>query len=96
MGLSSAPGDGIGRRTEERDVSAFGEAPPGNGLIRRHTLVGELFQGAFRLIQAAETHSPENMRCFGKLDVVVADNLDAVTPRVEKVEEAIADCACLR
>src|ERR1700693_5878491 len=34
-----------------------------------------------------QSHAAQHVRRLGELDVVVADNLDAVAPRVEKVEK---------
>ena len=34
-----------------------------------------------------ESHPAQHVSCLGKLNVVVADNLDAVAPRVEEIEE---------
>jgi hypothetical protein len=34
-----------------------------------------------------QSHAAENVGRFGELDIVVADNLDAIAPRVEKVEK---------
>ena len=34
-----------------------------------------------------QSHAAQHVQRLGELDVVVADNLDAVAPRVEKVEE---------
>ena len=38
--------------------------------------------------RSAQAHAAQNMRRLGELDVVVADDLDAVAPRVEEVQEA--------
>ena len=35
-----------------------------------------------------QAHAAENMRRLGELDVIVADDLDAVASRVEKVQKA--------
>ena len=34
-----------------------------------------------------QSHAAQHVRRFGELDIVVADNLDAIAPRVEKVEK---------
>jgi len=34
-----------------------------------------------------QSHAAQHVRRLGELDVVIADNLDAVAPRVEKVEK---------
>lgn len=48
-----------------------------------HTLVG---LGC--LCETGQPHAAQHMRCLRELDVVVADDLDAVAPRVEEIEEA--------
>src|SRR5262245_60799614 len=34
-----------------------------------------------------QSHAAQHVRCFGELDIFVGNNLYAVAPRVEKVEE---------
>ena len=34
-----------------------------------------------------QSHATQHVRCLGELDVLVADNLYAVAPRVEKIEK---------
>jgi len=34
-----------------------------------------------------QTHAAQHVRRLGELDVIIADNLYAVTPRIEKIEK---------
>ena len=52
-----------------------------------HALLSKLFHGFRVLRQMAQTHAAQHVGCLGELDVVVAHNLYAVDPRVEKIEE---------
>src|SRR2546430_897059 len=56
--------------------------------IGRHALVSQLLDGLRGLCEACQAHPAQDMRRLGELDVVVADDLDAVAPRVEEVQEA--------
>ena len=56
-------------------------------LLGRHALVGELPNGAFGFIEL-QSHPAQHVRRFAELDVVVADDLDAVAPRVLEVEKS--------
>ena len=68
--------------------------------IGRHSLVGQLFDGLSALSKIGQTHAAQDMRRLRELDVVIADDLDAVAPRVEEVQEAARQdldaCCCQR
>jgi len=56
-------------------------------LRQRHALLREFFDGALLLCQMRQSHAAQDVRRLGELDIVVADNLYAIAPRVEKVEK---------
>ena len=56
--------------------------------IGRHSLVGQLFDGLSALSKIGQTHAAQDMRRLRELDVVIADDLDAVAPWVEEIKEA--------
>ena len=70
-------------------------APPGppsaaGGLVasvRRHSLVGKLLDGLGAFREMRKAHAAQYVRCLRELDVVVADDLDAIAPRVVEIEE---------
>ena len=69
------------------------DAPPlfhrlSGASIGRHSLVSQLLDGLRGLCEVCQAHASQDMRCLGELDVVVADDLDAVAPRVEEVQES--------
>ena len=69
------------------------DAPPlshrlSGASIGRHTLVSQLLDGLRGLCEICQAHAAQNMRRLGELDVVVADDLNTVAPRVEKIQEA--------
>src|SRR5262245_980188 len=55
--------------------------------IRRHALAGKLLHRLPVLGKIGEPHAAQHIRCLGELDVVVADDLDAVAPWVEEIEK---------
>ena len=59
-----------------------------NSSIGRHSFVSQLLDGLRGLYEIGQAHAAENMRRLRELDVVVADNLDAVAPRVEEVQKS--------
>jgi hypothetical protein len=54
--------------------------------LGRHTLVGELAEGRLGFVEL-EVHCAQDLRRFGKLNIAVLDDLDAIAPRIEKIEE---------
>ena len=56
--------------------------------IGRHALVSQLLDGLRGLCEACQAHAVQDMWRLGELDVDVADDLDAIAPRVEEVQEA--------
>src|SRR5215831_1719122 len=60
-------------------------------LIGRHALFGQLLLRVLVLRQVRQTHAAEDVGGFGELDVVIADDFDAVAPRVAEVEERSLD-----
>src|SRR5512134_2876732 len=55
--------------------------------VRRHALVRKLLDRSLVLRQMRQPHAAQHVRRLGELDVVIADDLDAVAPRIEKVEK---------
>ena len=55
--------------------------------FRRHALGGEFGNGAFRLLEMAEAHAPQNVIGLGELDVCVGGEFHPVAPGVEKIGE---------
>lgn len=60
---------------------------PGVVSVRRHTLGRKLLDRGLVLRQMRQPHAAQHVRRLGELDVVIADDLDAVAPRIEKVEK---------
>src|SRR5215469_13672361 len=54
--------------------------------LGRHALVGQLAPGVFVFVEI-EAHCMQYMRRLGELNIGVLDDLDAVSPGVEKIEE---------
>ena len=54
----------------------------------RHSLVGQLLDRLRVLCEMRQPHAAQHMRRLCELDVVVADDLDAVAPGVEEVQKA--------
>src|SRR5215472_3490072 len=54
--------------------------------LGRHALVGELAPRVF-VFAEIEAHCMQYMRRLGELNIGVLDDLDAIAPRVEKIEE---------
>src|SRR5262249_23265234 len=54
---------------------------------RGHALVTELLDRLGVLGEMGEPHSAQHVRRFGELDIVVADDLDAIAPRIEEIEK---------
>src|SRR5215470_561991 len=54
---------------------------------RRHAFVRKFFDRRCVLREVREPHAPQHVRCLGELNIGVSDDLDAVAPRVEKVEK---------
>src|SRR5262249_4806060 len=59
-------------------------APPS---ARRHALLAELLDRLVTLGEMREPHSAQHVRRFGELDIVVADDLDSIAPRIEEIEK---------
>jgi hypothetical protein len=57
-----------------------------SSLVRRHALPDEFFDRFLVLRQMRQSHA-QHVRRLGELYVVVANNLDAIAPGVEKVEK---------
>src|SRR5262249_33190769 len=60
--------------------------------IRRHALLRQLFHRLIVLRQALQPHTAQHMRSLSELDVVIANDLDAVAPRIEEIEEGSRQC----
>src|ERR1700739_4153048 len=56
-------------------------------LTECHALVGQLPLRVLVLGQVRQTHAAEDVGGFGELDIVVANDLNAVAPRVAEVTE---------
>ena len=54
---------------------------------RRHAFLGEFIDRLLVLGQMRQSHATQHVRCLGELDIFVADNFNAIAPRVEKVEK---------
>src|SRR5581483_1203684 len=69
--------------------SSFAEPFPKAALcsVRRHALFPQFLQRLIVLREMRHTHPAQHMRRLGELDVVVADDLDAVPPRIEEIQE---------
>jgi hypothetical protein len=57
------------------------------GIGPAHPLVSQLLSGAVALIQVIEAHAMQNIRSIRELNRSIVNNLDAISPRVTKVEE---------
>ena len=55
---------------------------------RRHALVAQLLDRLRALRKIGHAHAFQHIRRFRELDVLVADDLDAVAPGIEEIEEA--------
>src|SRR5712692_1974632 len=55
--------------------------------VRRHALAGKLLDRLRLLGQMRQPHAAQHVRRLGELDVVVADDLHAVAPRIEEIEK---------
>src|SRR5271170_4133953 len=77
--------------TAERRASKQIDQSPIRGrastLPNRHSLLGQLLLRMLVLGEMRQTHATQHIGSLGKLDVVVADDLDAVAPGVAKVQE---------
>src|SRR5215468_6181747 len=56
--------------------------------LRRHALFGQLLDRVLVLREVGEAHAAQHVGGLGELDVVVADDLDAVAPGIAEIEEA--------
>src|ERR1700730_7556595 len=68
------------------------------GLSWCHTLLGQFFFCALVLGEMRQTHAMQHIWGLGELDVVVADDLDAVAPGIPKVQKGTinsGDTSCL-
>src|SRR5262245_46780718 len=54
--------------------------------LRRHALFRELADRLLRLAEV-EAHGAQHMRGLGELNIPVFNHLDAIAPRIEKIEE---------
>src|ERR1700679_3931211 len=59
----------------------------GRILTRCHAFIGKFFDCLCVFGKVRQPHSAQHVRRFGKLDVVVADDLEAIAPGVAEVEE---------
>ena len=95
MALQNGPGiEGIARTIPPVDpVQALpsSEKQPRRrlSLADGHALLLQLLAGRFVLVEMQEPHAPQDVGCLGELDVVVADDLDAVAPGIEEVEDRL-------
>src|SRR6185369_5452630 len=76
------------RRPGAPDQRAIEESRPRSVVFRYHALLGQFLFRILILGQVREPHSAQHAGCLGELDVVVSDDLDAIAPRVAKIEEA--------
>ena len=56
-------------------------------LVQRHALVGQFLFRFLVLDQVHQAHATQHIGRLGELDIVVADDLDSIAPRVTKVKE---------
>src|SRR5271168_809143 len=56
-------------------------------LTECHALFGQLPLRVLVLVQVRQTHAAEDVGGFGELDIVIANDLNAVAPRVAEVKE---------
>ena len=54
-------------------------------LTECHALFGQFLLRVLVFGQVRQTHAAEDVRCFGELDIVIADDLDAVAPWIAEV-----------
>src|SRR5215471_5262052 len=54
--------------------------------LGRHPLFGQFAPGVFVLVEI-KAHRVQHMRGLGELDIGVFDDLDAIAPGIEKIEE---------
>jgi hypothetical protein len=67
-------------------------------LRHRHALLGQFLLRLLVLGEVRQAHPTQHVGGLGELDVVVADDLDAVTPGIAKIEEGPAnkgDTCCI-
>jgi hypothetical protein len=73
----------IGRFSKQIDRPPIGGRA--STLLNRHPLIGQLLLRMLVLGKMRQTHTTQHIWSLGELDVVVADDLDAVAPGVAKV-----------
>jgi hypothetical protein len=58
---------------------------PGVPRTECHALFGQFPLRALVFGQVRQTHAAEDVRCFGELDIVIANDLEAVAPWIAEV-----------
>ena len=56
-------------------------------LVQRHALVGQILIRFLVLDQVHQAHATQHIGRLSELDIVVADDLDSIAPRIPKIEE---------
>ena len=56
-------------------------------LIKRHALLGQFPFCFLVLRQVHQAHATQHIGRLGELDIIVADDLNSITPRVPKIKE---------
>src|SRR6516225_1988648 len=64
----------------------YAENASGVHQLGHHALLGQLAPSVLVLVEI-EAHRAQDMRRLGELDIGILDHLDAVSPRIEKVEK---------
>jgi hypothetical protein len=59
-----------------------------NSFRSSHAFFRQLLLGFFVLGELLEAHAAQDILRLGELDIVIADDLDAVAPRIAEIEKA--------
>src|SRR6266478_6480748 len=62
-------------------------APDSRPSVQRHALAAEFLHRFLALGEVRQPHAAQDVRRLSELDVVVADDLYAVAPRIEEIEK---------
>jgi len=76
------------RVSDHRDVRRM-NLPLGHRLVStwRHSLIDKLFCRLCVLRQICKSHPAQDVRRLAELNVFISNDLNAISPRVEKVEK---------
>jgi len=72
---------------DKGDIAFFDATFDPKQLLQRHAFLGQFLFCFLVLGQVRQAHTTQNIRRLGELDIVVADDLDSIAPRVPKVKE---------